>query len=151
MVANRADVMFRLPNAATLDARPCVQRIDDAPPEDVPCDRGRGNEEAPRRPGPNLGIVCSRLAKEKLESRPPGAELRRRCHGKVELQCLWQQEHAIDGRSRYEVGELYRVQLLGERPRPAVQNVGDGHTVGDSKREIQVGEGVAASVSERTN
>src|SRR5206468_9069471 len=100
MIAHRADVMFRLPHAATLDARSCVQRIDDAPPEDVPCDRGRGNEEAPLRPARNLGLVGSRLAKEKLESRPCGAELRRRCHGEIELQCVWQQEYAVDGRAR---------------------------------------------------
>src|SRR6266498_918176 len=72
MITHRADVMFRLPHAATLDARPCVQRIDDAPPEDVPYDRGRANEEAPLRPAANLGLVRSRLAKEKLESRPWG-------------------------------------------------------------------------------
>src|SRR5712691_12942909 len=100
MIAHRGDVMFRLPDAATLDARPCVQRIDDAPPEDIPCDRGRRNEEAPLRPAANLGLVRSRLAKEKLESRPCEAELRRRCHRKVELQCVWQQEHAVDGRLR---------------------------------------------------
>src|SRR5438309_12098475 len=92
MIAHRADVMFRLPHAATLDAGPCVQRIDHAPPEDVPCDRGRGNEEAPLRPAANLGLVLSRLAKEKLESRACGAELRRRSNGEVEMQCLWQKE-----------------------------------------------------------
>src|SRR5215218_6675960 len=109
MIAHRADVMFYLPHAATLDAGPCVQRIDDAPPEDVPCNRRRGNEEASLRPAGNLGLVRSRLAKEKLESRPCGAELPRRCHGEVELQCVWQQEHAVDGRACYEVGEPYRV------------------------------------------
>src|SRR6266545_6537647 len=109
MITHRADVMFRLPHAATLDARPCVQRIDDAPPEDVPYDRGRANEEAPLRPAANLGLVRGRLAKEKLESRPCGAELRRRCHGEVELQLIWQQEDAVDGRPCFEVGELYRV------------------------------------------
>src|SRR6266566_6485124 len=151
MIAHCADVMFRLPHAATLDARPCVQRIDDAPPEDVPCDRGRGNEEAPLRPAANLGLVRSRLAKAELESRPCGAELRRRCDGEVELQCVWQQEYAVDGRPRFEVGELYRVQFLGERARPAVENVRDRHTVSDPESEVQVGEAVAASDSERAN
>src|SRR6266566_9287494 len=113
MIAHRADVMFRLPHAATLDARPCVQRIDDAPPEDVPSDRGRGNEEAPWRPAANLGLFRSRLAKEELEFRACGTELRCRCHREVELQCVRQQEDAVDGRPRFEVGELYRVQLLG--------------------------------------
>src|SRR6266487_3731749 len=47
MIAHRADVMFRLPHAATLDAGPCVQRIDDAPPEDVPRDRGVGMKRPP--------------------------------------------------------------------------------------------------------
>src|SRR5215218_5233132 len=151
MIAHRADVMFRLPNAATLDACPCVQRIDDAPPEDVPCDRRRGNEEAPLRPAANLGLVCSRLAKEKLESRPCGAELRRQCHGEVELQCVWQQENAVDGPPRFEVGELYRVQLLRERARPAVKNVRDRHTISDSESEVQVGEAIAVSDSERAH
>src|SRR5439155_17613777 len=109
MIAHCADVMLRLPRAATLDARPCVQRIDDAPAEDVLCDRGRGNEEASLRPAANLGLVRSRLAKEKLESRPCGSELRRRCQGEVELQCVRQQEYAVRGGPRFEVGELYRV------------------------------------------
>src|SRR5437870_4164452 len=95
MIARRADVMFRLPHPATLDARPCVQRVDDAPTEEVPCDRGRGNEDASLRPAVNLGLVRSRLAEEKLESRPRGAELRRRCHGQIELQCVRQQEDAV--------------------------------------------------------
>src|SRR5437773_4043220 len=109
MIAHGVDVMLRLPHAATLDTRPCVQRIDDAPPEDVSCDRGRENEEAPPRPAADLGLVRNRLTKEKLEFRPCGAELRRRCHGEVELQCVLQQEYAVDGRPRHEVGELYRV------------------------------------------
>src|SRR5438067_370521 len=109
MIAHRVDVMFRLPHAATLDARPCVQRIDDSPPEDVACDRGRGNGKATLRPGANLGLVRNRLAEEQLESRPCGAELRRRCHREVELQCAWQQEYSVDGRPRLEVDELYCV------------------------------------------
>ena len=73
MIAHRADVVLGLPDAATLDARPCVQRLDDAPTEEVPCDRGRGNEDASLRPAANLGLVRSRLAEEKLESWPRGA------------------------------------------------------------------------------
>src|SRR3954464_15046168 len=103
MIAHGVDVMFRLPHAATFNACPSVQRVDDAPPEDVPCDRGREDEEAPGRPWASLGLVCSRLAEEKLEFRPCGAKLRRRCHGEVELQCVRQQEYAIDGRPRLEV------------------------------------------------
>src|SRR5437764_4595944 len=109
MIAHRADVMFRLPHAATLDACPCMKRVDDAPSEDVPCDRGRRNEEPPRDRCRNLGRVRGGLAEEKLESRPCGTELRRRGHGEVELQCVWQQEYAVSGRPRFEVDELYRV------------------------------------------
>jgi hypothetical protein len=94
VTADRADVMFRPPHAATFDARPCMQRIDDAPPEDVSCNRGRGSEEAPLRLAANLGLVRCRLAKKKLESRPCWAELRGRCHRKVELQCVWEQKYA---------------------------------------------------------
>src|SRR6266480_2128574 len=82
---------------------------------------------------------------------PAGAELRRRCHGEIELQCVWQQKHAVDGRPRLEVGEHDRVQLLGERARPTLENVGDLHAVSDPESEVQVGEMVAGSVSERAH
>src|SRR5205823_10524037 len=47
VVAHGADVMFGLPDAPALYARARVERVDDAPPEDVPCDRRRGKEEVP--------------------------------------------------------------------------------------------------------
>src|SRR5207248_4592476 len=36
-----------LPISPALYARARVERVDDAPPEDVPCDRRRGKEEVP--------------------------------------------------------------------------------------------------------
>src|SRR5206468_11993347 len=47
MVAHGADVMLRLPDTPALDARPRVERVDDAPPEDVPRDRRREKEQVP--------------------------------------------------------------------------------------------------------
>ena len=64
------------------------------------------------------------------------------------MQCVWEQEYAVDGRPRFEVGELYRVHFFGKRARPAVENVRDRHTVGDPESEVQVGEAVAGSDSE---
>ena len=130
---------------------PRVQRIDDAPPEDVACGRRRGNEEAARRPARSFWLVHGRLAEEELKARARGAELSRRSHGQVELQCIREQKHAVDGRPRLEIGELNRVQLLGERVRPVVENVHDRRVVGDRESQVQVGELVAAAVSERTD
>lgn len=47
MVAHSADVMLGPPDTSALDARTCVKRVDHAPPEEVPRDRRRGNEEPP--------------------------------------------------------------------------------------------------------
>ena len=41
VIAYGADVVLGLPEAPALDARPRVERIDHAPPEDVPYDRRR--------------------------------------------------------------------------------------------------------------
>jgi hypothetical protein len=46
VIAHRADIVLRLPETPALDARARVERVDDAPPEDVVCDRWRGDEEA---------------------------------------------------------------------------------------------------------
>ena len=46
VVAHGADVMLRLPDATALDTRPRVERIDDAPPEEVVRDRRRRNLRA---------------------------------------------------------------------------------------------------------
>src|SRR5437588_12742194 len=58
MVAYGADIMLGLPDAPALDARARVEGVDDAPPEDVPCDRRRVDEHGPRnRRGGTLGLV----------------------------------------------------------------------------------------------
>ena len=46
VIAYRFDVVLRLPDAAALDARAGVQRVDDAPAQDVPGDRRRADEDA---------------------------------------------------------------------------------------------------------
>ncbi len=48
VVAQGADVMLGLPDTSALDTRARVERIDDAPPEEVSRGRRRGNEELPR-------------------------------------------------------------------------------------------------------
>ena len=47
VVAHRADVVLRLPETPALDARARVERVDDAPSEEVPRDRRRRDEEIP--------------------------------------------------------------------------------------------------------
>src|SRR2546425_11004569 len=73
VVAHGADVMLGLPDTPTLDARARVERVDDAPPEDVVRDRRRGNEEVTRdgRRG-HLGLARRCRAEQKPESRPGG-------------------------------------------------------------------------------
>ena len=150
MVAHRTDVVLRLPDAAALDARSRMQGVDDAPPEDVFCNRGRVNEEAARRAG-NLRLVGRRLAEEELEARPCGAKVGRRGHREVELECVREQEHAVDGRPNLEVGEPDGGQLSAERARPVLENVRDRNAVGDPEREVQVGEAIAASDRQRAH
>src|SRR5207253_9497212 len=71
VVAHGADVMLGLPDTPALDAHARVERVDDAPPEDVPCDRRRGDEEVPRgRRRGNLWLARRRLVEEEPESRP---------------------------------------------------------------------------------
>src|SRR5438876_535308 len=41
VIAHGVDVVLGLPEAPALDARSRVERVDHAPPEDVPCDRRR--------------------------------------------------------------------------------------------------------------
>src|SRR5881398_2668039 len=71
VVAHGADVMLGLPDTPALDARAGVERVDDAPPEEVRRDRRRGNEEVPRdRRCGNLGLVRCCLTEQKPESWP---------------------------------------------------------------------------------
>src|SRR5439155_18918313 len=49
MVAHGADVMLGLPEASALDARARVKGVDDAPPEEVLCDRWRRELRLSRR------------------------------------------------------------------------------------------------------
>ena len=150
VVAHGADIMLGLPDTAALDARACVKRVDDAPPEDVRRDRRRGNEQTPRLPG-NLGLASSRLAKEKPESWARWTKVGRGRHRKVELKRVRQQEYAVDGRTVHKIGELYRPELIDERGRPIIENLGDRDVVGDAEGEVQVREAIAVAHSERTH
>src|SRR5712691_1184877 len=87
VVAHGADVMLGLPDTPALDARARVERVDDAPAEEVVRDRRRGNEDVPRdrRRG---SLASSRLAEQKPESWPGGTKLSRGCHREVELKSV---------------------------------------------------------------
>jgi hypothetical protein len=144
--------MLGLPDPPALDARPRVERVDDAPPEDVPHDRGRGNEEAPyARRRPNIGLARSRLAEQQPESRPGGTELSRRRHREVELQPILQQQHPVRGRPALEVDKPHRVELVDQRARPVVQHIRDLNLVGDTEGEVHVGEAIAGVDGERAH
>jgi hypothetical protein len=47
VIAHRADVVLGLPDATALDARARMQRIDDAPPEEVRATGGAGESSSP--------------------------------------------------------------------------------------------------------
>ena len=151
VVAHGADVVLGLPDTPALDARARVERVDDAPPEEVLRDRRRGNEDVPATGRGSLGLARSRLAEQKPESWPGGTKLSRRRHREVELKRVRQQEHAVGGRTALEVGEVHRVELVDERARPVVEHIGDRHVVGDAEGEVQVGEAVAAVHGERAH
>src|SRR6266704_5153082 len=107
--------MLRLPATPALDARARVDRVDDAPPEEVPRDRRCGN----------LGLARGGLTEQKPESWSGGTKLSRRRHREVELKRVRQEEHAVGGRTVLEVGKVHRVELVGESARPVIQHVGD--------------------------
>src|SRR2546426_8183864 len=151
MVAHGADVMLRLPDTPAFDARARVDRVDDAPPEDVPSDRRRGKEEVPcdRRRG-SIGLVRGRRTEQEPESWPGGTKLSRRRHREVQLQRVRQQQYAVDGWTALEVGKVHRVPLADQRSRPVVEHLSGRHVVSDTEREVQVGEAVAALNGERS-
>src|ERR671937_1605791 len=69
VVAKGADVMLGLPDTPALDARARVERVDDAPSEEIPRDRRRGNKEVTRdRWLGRLRVARRCLAKQKPES-----------------------------------------------------------------------------------
>ena len=71
VVAHGADVMLGLPDAPTLDARARVERVDDAPPEDVARDRRRRNEEVPRDRGVGASGSPAAVSPNRSRNRGP--------------------------------------------------------------------------------
>src|SRR5438128_11778320 len=127
--------MLGLPDTPTLDARARMERVDDAPSEDVAGDRGRGNEEVPRDGWcGNFGLARGRLAEQKPESWPGGTKLSRRRRREVELERVRQQEHAVGSRTPLEVGKVHRVPLADERARPIVEHLSGRHGISDAER-----------------
>ena len=91
------------------------------------------------------------LTEQEPESWPGGAKPGRRRHREVELKCVRQQEDAVDGGDAFQVGKVYRVELVDERARPVIEHIGDGHVVGDAEGEVQVGEAIAAVHGKRAH
>jgi hypothetical protein len=107
-----------------------VERVDDAPPEQVPRHWRRGKKQAPRDPrGGTLGVARRGLAEQQPESWPGGTKLRRRGHRQVHLQRVGEQEHAVGGRATLEVGKVHRIELVDERARPGIEHRSDRHVV----------------------
>src|SRR4051812_3714069 len=110
MVSYRADVVLRLPDAPAFDARARVQAVDDAPAEEV--SGGRSGRSGPLAGG---------FAEQQLEPGTGGGEARRRCQRQIELESVWQQEHAVDGRPALEVDEPHCRELVAQPPCPVVE------------------------------
>jgi hypothetical protein len=146
VITHGANVMLGLPNTLALDARAHVKRIDDAPPENVPRDRWRINEQAPRRRG-NSALIGSHLPEDKPQQRAVGAELSRRCHRDVHLKRTRQQEYAVSSRTTLKISEHYRVKLISELRRPIIKHLAYRYTVSDAESKVQVGEPVAATIN----
>ena len=150
VVAHCGDVMLGLPDTSTLDAGASVQRIDDAPAEDVVRDRRRGDEEASRRPR-DLGLGRREVAEEKAKPRAGGTKPSRRRQRKVELELVREQEHPVDRRLALEIEEPYGAELVAERRRPVVEDLGDRAVARDPEGEVQVGEAIALVDGERAH
>src|SRR5919204_3125915 len=107
--------MLGLPQTPALDTRARVERIDDAPPEEVRRDRRRWKKDVPRdRWLGRLRVARNCLAEQQPESWSGGTKLNCRRHREVELKHVRQQEHAVAGRTAPEVGKVYRVELVDE-------------------------------------
>ena len=107
-----------------------------------------GGYEEPRD---SRGLARRCLAEQQPEAWSGGTKLSCRRHREVELERVRQQEHAVGGRTALEVGEVHRVELVGERARPVVEDITDRHVVGDAEGEVQVREAVAAVHCERAH
>jgi len=151
VIAYGADVVLGLPHTPAFDGSTRVERVNDAPPENVPSDRRRSNEEVPRGPRRNLGLARCCLAEQKPESWPGWTKLRRRRHREVALKFVGQQEHAVSGRTTLEVGKVHGVKLVDERVRPVIEHVTDRHPIVDAEGQVQVGEEVALVNGERAH
>jgi hypothetical protein len=150
VIAHGADIVLGLPDTPPLDARSRMQRIDDAPPEQVARDCGRGDKHRSRRRG-NPGVAWGRLAEDEPEARASGTEQGRRCHRKVELKRVWEQEDAVDGGAAFKIGKPDRVEFADEPGRPVRENVGDRDMAGYGERQVYVGEAIATVHSERAH
>ena len=67
------------------------------------------------------------------------------------MESVWQQEHAVSRRPAHKVDELHRGQLVAERASPVVENLSNGHVVGDGEGEVKVREAIAAAEGQRAD
>ena len=118
-----------------------MQAVDDAPAEEVSGGRrlGRGR------------LALNDLAEQQPEPGAGRGEASRRCQRQIELESVWQQEHAVDRRAALEVDELHGVELVAQPASPVVENLDNGNIVGDREGEVEIGEAIAAADCERAD
>ena len=134
--------MLRLPDTPAFDARSRVKAVDDAPAEEV---------SGGRRVAPIGGYGLSGFAEQQSEPGTGRDEARRRRQRQIELESVWQQEHAVNRRPAHKVDELHRGQLVAERASPVIENFSNGHVVGDGEGEVKVREAIAAAEGQRAD
>src|ERR1700704_2113793 len=143
--------MLGLPHPPTFDARTRVERVNDAPSEDLLRDRRRRNEEVPGCSGGSLGLARRCFAEQQPETWPGWTKLCHRSHRYVALKPGGKQEHAINGRTALEIRKVHGAELVDQRALPVIEHIGDWHAVGDGEGQVQVGEAVALVQGERAH
>src|SRR5947207_4398620 len=115
MVAHGADVMLRLPDPPALYTCSGVQGVNDAPPIQVLRGAWCGKENADRRPRPTrLHITFSRRTEQEPKSWPGWPKLRRRRHGKVQLQRVGQEEDAVRRGTPLQVDKPHPAEVVDD-------------------------------------
>jgi len=83
------------------------------------------------------------LSEQQPEARTGGTKLARGRHREVELECVGEEEDAVDGRVALEIDEFDGTHLIDERVCPVSEYRGDRRRLSDAERQVQVREAVA--------
>jgi hypothetical protein len=139
LVAERADPVLGLPEAAALDADSRAHGVMRTEPEKV---AGRG----PRRRFPLDGV-----AEEQRELGPERTKVALGREGEVDLQIAGKQKDAVDRRPKRQVEQVHRTELAGDLRSPIGQHRVSGGAVGEAEGQIQVRPAVAAALCQRSD